>query len=127
MKSYLKERGQFVHYDGESSQALEVEYGVPQGPILWPLLFLMHINDLVKAVKGCQVLMYADDTVIYTASQSITEIERALTIEMENISKWLDKNRLVINLKKGKTEAMLFGTVKRRSMIEGLNVFFGDK
>ena len=50
---------------------------------------------------------------------------------MENISKWLDNNGLVINLKKGKTEAiwiwMLFGTAKRRSMIEGLNISFGDK
>ena len=127
MKSYLKERRQFVHYDGESSDVLEVEYGVPQGSILGPLLFLLHINDLVKAVKNCQVLMYADDTVIYTSSQSITEIERALTNEMENISKWLDNNRLVINLKKGKTEVMLFGTAKRRSMIDGLNIFFGDK
>ena len=36
---------------------------------------------------------------------------------MENISKWLDNNRLIINLKKGKTETMLFGTAKRRSMI----------
>ena len=78
-------------------------------------------------MKKCQVLMYVDDTVIYTTSQTITEIERALTNEMENISKWLDNNRLLINLKKGKTEAMLFGTAKRRSMIDGLNIFFGDK
>ena len=127
IKSYLKVRRHFVHYDGESSEVLEVEYGVPQGSILGPLLFLLHINDLVKAVKRCQVLMYADDTVIYTTSQSITEIERALTNEMENISIWLDNNRLVINLKKEKTEAMLFGTAKRRSMMEGLNIFFGDK
>ncbi len=46
---------------------------------------------------------------------------------MGNISKWLDNNRLMINLKKGKTEAMLFGISKRRSMIEELNIFFGDK
>ena len=70
--------------------------------------FLLHINDLVKTVKKCHVLVYADDAVVYTASQSITEIERALTNEMKNISKWLDNNRLVINLKKGKTEAFSY-------------------
>ena len=123
----MKERIQFVHYGGGSSEALEVECGVPQGSILGPMLFLLHINDLVKDVKKCQVLKYADDTVIYTASQSITKIERALANEMENISKWLNNDRLIINLKKGKTEAMLFGTTKRRSMIDGLNIFLGDK
>ena len=81
---------------------------MPQGSILGPLLFLVHINDLAKAVKKCQVLVYADDTAIYTASQSITEIERALANETESISNWFDNNRLVINLKKEKTEAMLF-------------------
>ena len=85
IKSYLKERKQFVQYDGESSEVLEVEYGVPQGSILGPLLFLLHINDLGKVIKKCQVLMYADDTVIYTASQSIAEIERVVTNEMENV------------------------------------------
>ena len=97
-----------MYYDGESSEALEVEYGVPQGSILGPLIFLSDINDLVKTVKKCRVLMYADDAVIYTASQSITVIERALTNEMKNISKWLDNNRLVINLKNGKTEAFSY-------------------
>ena len=71
--------------------------------------------------------MYADDAIIYTSSQSITEIERALTDEMENISKWFDNNRLVIDLKKGKTETMLFGTAKRRSVMEGLIIFLGVK
>ncbi len=46
---------------------------------------------------------------------------------MGNISIWLDNNRLIINLKKGKTEAMLFRKAKRCSKIEELNIFFGDK
>ena len=83
IKSYLKGRRQFVNYDGESFEALEVEYGAAQVSILGPLLFLLHINDLFKTVKKCQVLMYADDTVIYTASQSIDDIEITLTKEKE--------------------------------------------
>ena len=39
----------------------------------------------------------------------------------------IKRSEIVINNKKGKIEAMLFGTAKRRSMIEGLNIFFGDK
>ena len=51
---------------------------------------MIIINNLFNVSReNCQVLMYADDAVIYTASQSITDIERALTSEMKNISKWL--------------------------------------
>ena len=42
------------------------------------------------------------------------------------MSKWLDENRLAINLKKGKTEAMLIETAKRRSMIESLIMFLAS-
>ena len=36
-----------------------------------------------------------------------------LTQDMNNIANWLDKNKPIINLKKGKTESMLFGTGQR--------------
>ena len=52
--------------------------------------------------KKCRVLICADDTVICTASQSITEIRSAMTNGMGNISKWLDHNRCAMNLRKGK-------------------------
>ena len=72
-------------------------------------------------------IVYANGTIINTASPRNTEIERALTIEMEAVSKWLENNRLLINLKNGKTEAMLLGTSKHRSGIESLNIFFDDR
>ena len=63
--------------------------------------------------------MYADDAIIYTVSQRITEIERALANEVNNtIWNWLHDNRLIVNLKKRETEAMLFRTAKRCSMID---------
>ena len=45
IKSYLKESRQFVVFDGEISEISEVDYGVPQGSILGPLLFLLYINE----------------------------------------------------------------------------------
>ena len=41
---------------------------------------------------------------------------------MTVIKNWLDKNRLIINLKKGKTESMLFGTAKRLCCHDDLKV-----
>ena len=46
---------------------------------------------------------------------------------MNNVSKWLDKNRLIINLNKGKTESLLFGTAKRLSSKDLMEVYMNEK
>ena len=112
LKNYLSRRFQYVHYDNVKSELQQVKFGVPQGSILGPLMFLIQINDLITKVIGCNVQMYADDTVIYTAHRDIKVIENTLSANMTVIKDWLGKNRLIINLKKGKTESMLFGTAK---------------
>ena len=65
------------------------------------------------SVKNCNIQIYADDTVISFSHKNVNVIEETLTAEMPNIAKWLDNNRLIINLKRGKTESVLFGTGKR--------------
>ena len=49
-----------------------------------------------------------------------------LTSELNNISKWLDNNRLIIILAKGKTESLLFGTAKRISLKVPMMFFFNE-
>ena len=54
-KSYLSNRSQYVSIQGFDSRVKEIRHGVPQGSVLGPLLFLIYINDLHKAIKNSSV------------------------------------------------------------------------
>ena len=58
-------------------------------------------------------ILYADDTVLYFHHKDLREIEKAITNDLRTLSNWLQDNELLLNTKKGKTEAMLFGTKAR--------------
>ena len=64
-----------------------------------------------------QILIYADDTVIFTSHRDINIIKGHLNEDINNLSKWLSQNELIMNIKKGKTESTLFGTGKRLSKL----------
>ena len=66
---------------------------------LGPLLFIIYINDLPLAVQGCCVELYADDTLIYFASKSVSEIQAQLTSGLTNVLSWLHANFLILILK----------------------------
>ena len=55
---YLSGRTQTVDYQGTFSDQEAVTVGVPQGSILGPLLFVLHVNDLPRVTRHCQVLMF---------------------------------------------------------------------
>ena len=122
IESYLSGRFQYVYYDNVKSELQRIKFGVPQESILGPLLFLIQINDLIKKVNGCSVQMHADDTVIYTSHRDIKVNESTLSASMTVIKNWLDKTRLPITLKKGKTDCMLFGTAKRLCSLDDRKV-----
>ena len=110
---YLFGRSMKVNYKGASSDTKSISCGVPQGSILGPLLFLLHFNELPSLLKKCKMIMYADDTVLYYHHQDTKEIEKAISNDISIVSTWLQDNELILNLKKGKTEFMVFGTRNR--------------
>ena len=115
---YLFNRSQFVQNNGCTSDVTSVFCGVPQGSIIGPLLFIMHLNGAHTVLQNSKIITYADDTVVFVSGSSLDEIERKLNHDLQHLKAWFDENELLVNLKKGKTESMVFGTAKRLSKTE---------
>ena len=98
---------------GIASEVSSIFCGVPQGSVLGPLLFVLLINDLEFQFKYSQIILYADDAVIYFADKNISIIQERLNADLECISNWFSDNNLIVNLKKSKTECVLFRTHKK--------------
>ena len=126
-ESYLFNRQQFVSYQGICSERQSIRCGVPQGSILGPLLFTIVINDITKQVKECRILLYADDTVIFTSDKDSKRIENLLNTEFNNVATWFTNNNLVLNLKKTKTEFVLFGTHQKLAKSEKVSISLNEK
>ena len=105
-KAYLSNRSQYVSVNGYSSNQLNVTCGVPQGSVLGPLLFLIYINDLPNSSSKLSFYLFADDTNIYFESHSLSILQKVVNKELRNVRKWLDANKLALNI--DKTNCVIF-------------------
>lgn len=104
--SYLTDRTQFVYFNNANSRLTDIKFGVPQGSVLGPILFLIYVNDLPNSTPSANFTLFADDTSL-THSHSdfnmlLTEAQNSL-LSAQN---WFTNNKLVLN--KDKTETMVF-------------------
>ena len=108
-EDYLKNRIQSVRMGSILSSSREINFGVPQGSILGPLLFLIYVNDLPQYMNDGLLVQYADDTQILLTGD-ISEIEtmiRRAEIILDKARRYFNFNGLLLNEKK--TQCIFFG------------------
>ena len=93
---YLKARRQIVNVNGLFSEPRKISFGVPQGSILGPLMFLIYINDLPLNINE----MYANDTSLSCFAKSVSDLQTKMSITIDILSKWCRDNCLIINSSK---------------------------
>ena len=95
--AYFTNRKQKTKIGSSFSDFLNILFGVPQGSILGPLLFIIYICDLFMEYDPIEFASYADDTTPYTYGQSFHEIIEKLQTDMSNIFEWFHHNGFKAN------------------------------
>ena len=82
------------------------QYGVPQGSVLGPILFLIYINDLHMSIKYSSVHHFADDTNLLYTNKLLKKIGSRVNSDLKGLTDWLNANKISLNI--SKTEYILF-------------------
>ena len=97
ISSYLSNRFQYTHIFGIDSEKLLVEYGVPQGSVLGPLLFLIYINDMLNCSNLAVFVLFADDTNTFVSAETEKDVYDAANNLLNALYYYMLANKLHIN------------------------------
>ena len=116
ISSFLRDRTVKVKILGHTSREIAINYGVPQGSPISPLLFLLYMSKLPKLLPNTHRSLFADDFMIYSES-SITQsdlIQSNLQTSMDALTLFNSDHRIILSCTK--SVRVLFERKKRNRL-----------
>ena len=92
INNYLSNRKQYVDLENNKSSMQTIEYGVPQGSILGPPLYLIYVNDIANYTLG-DILSFANETSLYLSDCNLSKLFANVNVEVNKLFNWFCANR----------------------------------
>ena len=100
IKSYVTNRKCYTQINENSSNIKDIEFGVPQGSILGPILFTLYINNIKKLSDKAEINLFADDTNLFCSDLNYNSLINKCNTVLNESNEWLKRNKLTLNAEK---------------------------
>jgi hypothetical protein len=112
--SFLTNRRQHVRFNSVFSSDIVTNTGAPQGCVLSPVLFTLYTSDCRSSHQSCQIIKYADDTVLVGCISN--DVECDYFEEINYFTTWCKDNFLTLNVTKTK-EMLIDFRIKKSPLV----------
>ena len=108
-----------MRINNSSSKKVYLNFGVPQGSVVGPILFTLYVAPVADIANkhGVSHMLYADDTQLYVEfnKSSMAASLQHLELCIDGIKSWMSQN--ILKLNEDKTKVIFFGS---RKYLEGM-------
>ena len=115
--NYLSTRKQRVKINSVYSICKDISYGVPQGSILEPLLFNIHLCDLFYFLENTDIASYANDNTLCSAQKNREAVINTIETSSQVVFDWFSDNFMKAN--SGKRHLLMSGTETTHANFDG--------